>query len=184
MIKIILGLVLIVVLASISFGIEPKPAYAGAPVEHPIIAMSSDGSELVSVYANPPSPLNGQQLSIRVGFMDTSERYIKHQNYNITVTQDGKTIFSKSTAYTDDGIDFEETNVLTSSDPVDIKVTLNGVGLPGTDPSTWTGPKGDIVTFHVVPEFGSLAEMIIITSMIGVLTISRKFRFHFSQNNS
>jgi sugar lactone lactonase YvrE len=30
-----------------------------------------------------------------------------------------------------------------------------------------------------VPEFSSLTGMIIITSMIGVLTISRKFRFHF-----
>ncbi|HET6458652.1 MAG TPA: hypothetical protein VFG24_07215 [Nitrosopumilaceae archaeon] len=37
----------------------------------------------------------------------------------------------------------------------------------------------EIIGTQIVPEFGSLAGMIIVISIIGVLTISRKFRFHF-----
>jgi uncharacterized protein len=35
-----------------------------------------------------------------------------------------------------------------------------------------------------IPEFGSLAGLIIVIAIVGVLTISRKFRFHFYKNNS
>ena len=47
--------------------------------------------------------------------------------------------------------------------------------------------RGDLVipstaTEETVPEFDSLAEMIITISIIGVIAMSRKFRFHFSLN--
>ena len=35
-----------------------------------------------------------------------------------------------------------------------------------------------------VPEFGPFAGMIIVTSIIGVVIISKRFGFYFSQNNS
>jgi len=35
-----------------------------------------------------------------------------------------------------------------------------------------------------VPEFGSLAGMVVVVSIIGVVIISWRFRIHFSQNNS
>jgi predicted secreted protein with PEFG-CTERM motif len=56
-------------------------------------------------------------------------------------------------------------------------VTLNGIGLPGTDPSTWTGPKGDMLTFHVIPEFGPIVLMIVSISILGVILIQKRFRF-------
>ncbi len=41
-----------------------------------------------------------------------------------------------------------------------------------------------IMGTFIIPEFGSLAGMIIAISIIGVVIISRRFRFHFSQNDS
>ena len=78
----------------------------------------------------------------------------------------------------------QSTNNLMSSNPVDIKITLNGIGLPGTDPSTWTGTKGEVLLFHgtaynAVPEFGPVAGMIIAMSIIGVVAITRKSIFSF-----
>ncbi|TLX90271.1 MAG: PEFG-CTERM sorting domain-containing protein, partial [Thaumarchaeota archaeon] len=63
-----------------------------------------------------------------------------------------------------------------SSDPVDITVTFNGVGLPNTDPSTWTGPKGDMVSFHVVPEFGSIASIVLAIAVVSIVVLTTKSR--------
>jgi predicted secreted protein with PEFG-CTERM motif len=68
------------------------------------------------------------------------------------------------------------TSNLASANPVDIQVTLNGVGLPGTDPSTWTGPTGDVVNFHVVPEFGPIASLVLVIAIISVVAVTAKTR--------
>lgn len=139
-------------------------------------AMSSDGSEMVAIDTTPAAPASGQPLMISLNFTDASGSNIKHQNYNITVAQDGKTIFSNATGHTHTGLDTQTTGALTSADPVDVQVTLNGVGLPGTDPSTWTGPRGDMLTFHVVPEFGSIAPIILAISVISIVVLTAKTR--------
>ena len=104
---------------------------------------------------------------------------ISHQNYAISITQDGNEIFSNMTGHTHAGNDMQLTNNLVSSNPADIRITLNGIGLPGTDPTTWTGPKGEMLLFHVVPEFGPVAGLIITMSIIGVVVITRKSKFSF-----
>ncbi|TLX84202.1 MAG: PEFG-CTERM sorting domain-containing protein [Thaumarchaeota archaeon] len=138
-------------------------------------AMSSDQSETVTIDTTPAAPTNGQPLMISLNFTDASGN-IHHQNYAITVTQDGNDILSNVTGHTHTGLDTQTTHALTSSDPVDIKVTLNGVGLPNTDPSTWTGPKGDMISFHVVPEFGSLASIVLAIAVISIVVFTAKTR--------
>jgi predicted secreted protein with PEFG-CTERM motif len=138
--------------------------------------MSSDGSEMVTIDTTPAAPTSGQPLVISLNFTDTSGNNIKHQNYNITVTQDGNTIFTNATGHTHTGLDTQTTAALTSADPVDVQVTLNGVGLPGTDPSTWTGPKGDMISFHVVPEFGSIAPIVLAIAVITIVVLTTKTR--------
>jgi predicted secreted protein with PEFG-CTERM motif len=149
------------------------PSMGSMTMEH---AMSSDGSEMVAIDTTPAAPTNGQPLTISLNFTDSSGNNIKHQNYVITVTQDNNTILSNATAHTHTGIDTQTTSALTSGDPVDIQVILNGVGLPGTDPSTWTGPKGDMVSFHVVPEFGSIAPIVLAIAVISIVLFSAKTR--------
>jgi predicted secreted protein with PEFG-CTERM motif len=149
------------------------------PVMSMVKGTVRDGSTQVVITYSPAFPASGQLLTMTLSFADAKGNLIQHQNYALSVIQDGNEVFSNSTGHTHTGNDMQTTNNLQSSSPVDIRVTLNGVGLPGTDPSTWTGPKGDALGFHVVPEFGPVASLIMAISIIGIVVISRKFRFHF-----
>ena len=136
--------------------------------------MSTDGSTQVTI--DTTAPIGGQALSIALTFKDANGNPINHQNYAITVTQDGNSVLSNTTGHTHTGSDMQMTNNLASVNPVDIQITLNGVGLPGTDPSTWTGPKGDVVSFHVVPEFGSIAPIVLAIAVISIVVFTAKTR--------
>jgi len=138
--------------------------------------MSTDGSTQVTIDTTPAAPVSGQPLSIALTFKDANGNPIKHQNYAITVTQDGNSVLSNTTGHTHTGNDMQMTSNLEYAKPVDITVTLNGVGLPGTDPSTWTGPKGDVVSFHVVPEFGSIASIVLAIAVISIVVFTTKTR--------
>ncbi|TLX83125.1 MAG: PEFG-CTERM sorting domain-containing protein [Thaumarchaeota archaeon] len=138
--------------------------------------MSTDGSTQVTIDTTPAAPVSGQPLSIALTFKNANGNPIKHQNYAITVTQDGNSVLSNTTGHTHTGNDMQMTSNLEYAKPVDITVTLNGVGLPGTDPSTWTGPKGDVVSFHVVPEFGSIASIVLAIAVISVVVFTTKTR--------
>jgi len=115
-------------------------------------------------------------LTIALTFTDSTGKKIQHQNYAITVTQGGTTVLDNQNGHTHTGDDTQTTDALTSTDPVDIEVTLKGVGLPTTDPSTWTGPTGDVIRFHVVPEFGSIAPIILAIAVISIVVFTAKTR--------
>jgi predicted secreted protein with PEFG-CTERM motif len=141
-----------------------------------IEAMSTDGSTKVTIDTTPAAPVSGQPFTIALTFNDASGNPIKHQNYAITATQAGNSVLSNTTGHTHTGNDMQMISNLASANPVDITVTLNGVGLPGTDPSTWTGPKGDVVSFHVVPEFGSIAPIVLAIAVISIVVFTAKTR--------
>ena len=163
--------------AGVSLGNMGISSVGNMPVMSMIKGTTSDGSTQVIISYSPAPPVSGQPLSIVLTFTDANGNLIHHQNYAISVTQNGNEVFSNIAGHTHTGNDIQTTNNLASSNPVDIKITLNGVGLPGTDPSTWTGPKGDVLNFHVVPEFGPVTGLIIAISIIGVIVISRS-TFH------
>ena len=110
---------------------------------------ASDGSTVVVVTSHP---ISGQPLSIGIGFKDSSGNFVQHQNYAITVIQDGNTVLSNPTGHTHTGTDTQSTSALTSANPVNIQITLNGVGLPTADPSIWTGVKGEVLIFSQVSD--------------------------------
>jgi predicted secreted protein with PEFG-CTERM motif len=154
------------------------------PVMSMMKATTTDGSEQVIVTYSPNPPTSGQPLSITLTFTNAQGNPIQHQNYAISVIQDGNEVYSNIAGHTHTGNDMQTTDNLPSSNPVDIKITLNGIGLPGTDPSTWTGVKGEVLVFHgaaqnTVPEFGPIAGMIITISIISVVAITKKSRFSF-----
>ncbi len=138
--------------------------------------ISADGSTRVEIDVSPPVPTSGQSLLVALSFTDTNGTKIHHQNYAITVTQGDTVILDNQHGHTHTGNDIQTTDVLTSSAPVNIKVTLNGIGLPNTDPSTWTGPKGDVINFNVVPEFGSIAPIVLAIAVISIVVFTAKNR--------
>jgi hypothetical protein len=163
--------------------------------------VASDGTAVV---VRAGHPLSGQPLAIGLAFKDANENFVQHQNYAITVTQDNNVVFSNQVGHTHTGTDSITTVALSSNDPVNISVTLNGVGLPTADPSTWTGVKGEVLVFSqvldvktptpivqvenmtnsttsvstenaAVPEFGPIVGMIIMISIFGSIVLSRRF---------
>jgi predicted secreted protein with PEFG-CTERM motif len=59
----------------------------------------------------------------------------------------------------------------TETDPVNVEVTFKGYGAPGSE---MTGPVGQVATKQVVPEFGTIAMMILTVSIISIVAITAK----------
>jgi predicted secreted protein with PEFG-CTERM motif len=99
-----------------------------------------------------------------------------HANYVITATQDGEVVFEDTThamemtaSHMVDDIEASEDN------PLDIEIVSLGVGPPGAN-QDWTGPTGVVATQQVVPEFGTIAMMILAVSIISIIAVTAKTR--------
>lgn len=151
------------------------------------IDQASDGT---IVLVRTSHPTSGQPLPLGIGFFTADRNYaIQHQNYAITVIQDNVTVFSHLQGYTQTGYD-TLTTTLSSSDPIRVEVTLNGVGLPSADPSTWTGVKGEVLDFlqgpediitaapvqTPVPEFGPVASIVLAIAVLSIVLFTAKTR--------
>ncbi|HXV66689.1 MAG TPA: PEFG-CTERM sorting domain-containing protein [Nitrosopumilaceae archaeon] len=144
------------------------------PKETVATAMSSDGSVRVEIVTGKPTP--NETLSLETRFRDASGGGLKtHVNYDIMATHNEKIVLSEIGIHQHEGTGNHITTVLGSNDPVNIKVTLNGFGLPGEE-AKWTGPKGEVVTLQVVPEFGTIAMMMLVVSIVSIIAITAKTR--------
>ena len=152
------------------------PSPGGEKMENAMYVkgMSSDSS--VHVDIETVTPEAGKALTLKIEFTDASGTKLQHVNYAIVATQDGTQVLSKSDGHTHIGEDTLTTDALSSAGAVDIQVTLNGQGLPDTDPSTWTGPKGDIVKLQVVPEFGAIATVVLAIAVVSIIAVTAKTR--------
>lgn len=125
--------------------------------------MLSDGTK-VSVWTSAPT--SGERMEITVEF-ESSE----HVNHDIMVTQNGAVVLDDTSAHHHEGKGMHETAPLSSSDPVEITITFQGYGVD--DPKT--GPIGEQVVFsNVVPEFGTIAMMILAVSIISIVAVTAK----------
>jgi len=127
--------------------------------------MLSDGTK-VSIWAS--KPMKGEMMEINIEFEGA-----EHVNHDIKVTQNGNTVLDDKGAHHHDGKGAHMTKALSSSDPVDITVTFQGYGV--NDPKT--GPIGEKVVFSkVVPEFGTVAMMILSVAIISIIAVTAKSR--------
>ncbi|MCV0430900.1 PEFG-CTERM sorting domain-containing protein [Nitrosopumilus sp.] len=127
--------------------------------------MLSDGTK-VSVWTTAPT--KGEMLEISVQFEGA-----EHVNHDMKVTQNGNTVLDDKGAHHHDGKGVHMTKALGSSDPVNITITFQGYGVD--DPKT--GPIGEEVVFsNVVPEFGTIAMMILAVAIISIVAVTAKSR--------
>ncbi|HXV66688.1 MAG TPA: PEFG-CTERM sorting domain-containing protein [Nitrosopumilaceae archaeon] len=148
---------------------EHEETMTGAMVS----GMSKDGSVMVKIDATKPTA--NEMMKIDVSLTKKDGTATQHANYDIVATQDGKQVLSDKGAHQHEGKGSHTTMALASDKPVDIQVTLNGFGLPGEE-AKWTGPKGEVVTLQVVPEFGTIAMMILVVSIVSIIAITAKTR--------
>jgi len=140
-------------------------------------AMADEGGIMISIEAEPAAA--GETTDVMVTItMDGSST--EHVNYDIMATQGSDIVLDEKGVHDHDGMMTHTTAVLpvdaSSTMPVDVTVTFNGFGLPDTDPSTWTGPIGEGSTMQVVPEFGTIAMMVLGVAIVSIIAISAKSR--------
>lgn len=133
-----------------------------------IKGMSEDGS--VNIYIKTTNPTTDEEMTIVIEFSDASGKEQKHMNYEIIVTQNGKEVLSDNNVHLMEANAKHVTNSLISDDPVDITITLQGIGM--NEP--YTGPKGEIVKFNVIPEFGTIAMVILGISITSIVVLGTK----------
>lgn len=134
-------------------------------------AASSDGSILVKVGSGKPT--TGEELALTVEFEGTDATPIEHVNYDISATQDGVEVLNEAGWHTMSGMDEFTTAALSSDSPVDVQVTILGLGPEGEE-AGWTGPKGDVIKVQVVPEFGQVAAMVLAASIVSIVAVTAK----------
>ncbi|MFZ0183608.1 MAG: PEFG-CTERM sorting domain-containing protein [Nitrosotalea sp.] len=175
------GLLSIITVAGVApaFGqIDSSGNIVNANMEY--TAKASDGTTVV---ITTTAFTSGQPLVLGIEFNDSNGNFVKHQNYAITVIQDNNTILLNPHAHTHTGMDIQVTQNLLSTDQINIQMTLLGVGLPTTDPSTWTGVKGEVLSFSqvalintTIPEFGPVASIILAIAVLSVVVFAAKTR--------
>ena len=128
--------------------------------------MLSDGT-MVSIWTTEPTA--GEAMEIAIEFADK-----EHVNHDIVVMQNGENVLSDGDgAHHHDGTGMHKTAPLSSSDPVDITITFQGYGVDNPK----TGPIGEEVVFsNVVPEFGTIAMMILAVAIISIVAVTAKSR--------
>jgi len=119
----------------------------------------------------------GERMSIEVKFEDPQGNNYQDVNYNIKVTQEGTVLLDEQGVYDQDGEMIHQTmplpRVASSADPVDVEVEFLGFGT--NEPLT--GPIGEYETTHVVPEFGTIAGMILGISIISIIAVTTRSFF-------
>lgn len=156
---------------------SPEPGdgtiIVGAPPEDQttVTGISEDGKLRAEITAT--NPVADEVMSLEIKFRDDTGAVQKHANYDLMVTQNGNEVLSVMGAHEHEGTGMHSTAPLESAEQVDIKVTVLGFGLP-EDQENWTGPKGEILMFNVVPEFGTIAVMILGIAIISIIAVSAK----------
>ncbi len=137
--------------------------------------MTDDGQ--ISIKLITTEPLANNSLPVDIFFLDSNSSPIQNINYSIEATQNEYPVMNND-GYSENGFVNLSTLPLSSNEHVTINVTINGIGLP-EDEDNWSGPKGQIIMFNVVPEFGTLVMMILIISIISSIVISRQTLIKF-----
>ena len=99
-----------------------------------------------------------------------------HVNYEITATQNGEEVFKEAAhAMEMTGASHQIDAVGSDENPIDIEVVSLGIGPPGAD-QEWTGPTGTVAEKQIVPEFGTIAMMILAVAIISIIAVTTKSR--------
>jgi len=138
-----------------------------------VSGMSSDGSMKIEIESGVL--IAGKELAISVSFTDADGNIVEHVNYDISAMQDGTEVLSESAAHAMSEPGTHVTDSLSSDSPVDVQVTILGIGFPGEE-ANWTGPIGDVVSLQVVPEFGTIAALVLVIGIVSIIAITAKTR--------
>lgn len=130
--------------------------------------VSSDGS--IWTFLAATEPVERERMTINVRFTDENGKQVNGINYDIIATQNDQVILSEKMVHQRNGIGDHLTQELASGDAVNIDITLQGIG---TNPP-FTGPQGESIKIIEVPEFGTIATIILGMSILSIVVISKR----------
>ena len=143
-------------------------AAAAEAAEH--AAMEHEEAEDVElmVMISDSQVMGGTQIEL--------EFNVLHLNYDLTATQNGEVVFEETGLHSMTLIATHQIDAVGSDeDPIDVEVVSLGIGAPGNE-DEWTGPVGQVTTAQVVPEFGTIAMMILAVAIISIVAVTAKSR--------
>ena len=140
-----------------------------------------DGGMIIQMISS--SPVVNQSLEINLSFIDKNNQLMSNVNYGIEITQNNQQTFENENIYSENGLSTLITRPLNSEEPIVVKISINGIGLP-EHPERWENPKGEMVTFTVVPEFGAISIIVLALTLITMVLLSKttKIRSFYSSN--
>ncbi len=152
--------------------IDPTPAGISEKTNS-MMKATSDGAILVTIETTDATP--GEYMGINVIFKDIEDKPVKHVNYDLRVTQKGQEFLYVQSQHAEKGVSELWTRPLFSDDPVNVEVTILGIGLP-KDRANWTGPNEETLAFYAIPEFGLLSLTVLMISVMTMIVLEQKSR--------
>jgi len=99
-----------------------------------------------------------------------------HVNYEITATQNGEQIFKEAAhAMEMTSANHHIDAVGSDESPIDIEIVSLGIGPPGAN-QDWVSTVDTSYTTQVVPEFGTIAMMVLAVAIISIVAVTAKSR--------
>ena len=148
-----------------------------AMMEEEVVEETMMEEQTIMIAIETGSADAGEMVTVDLNITYLDGDVVEHVNYNIMATQGDEVVLDEKGVHDHDGVNTHTTMALplAASDdmPLDVTVTFNGFGLPG-DPMT--GPIGEIATKQVVPEFGTIAMMILAVSIVSIIAVTTKSR--------
>jgi len=137
-------------------------------------AVGAEGDKGVMVEIETSSAGQGEVVTLDVTFTDMVGGSVENVNYDIIASQGNEVVLDVKGAHEDNGMGSHTTAPLrlaaSETMPLNIQVTFNGFGME----EPFTGPIGQVATKQVVPEFGTIAMMILGVSIVSIIAITAK----------
>ena len=119
----------------------------------------------------------GEPMTVELTMTDLEGNPIQHMTYNIKATQ-GSQVLLDEEGHMHNGTwtNTHETSALPmdASESMPVTLTVESVGFGHDD--QYVAVTGEIATKQVVPEFGTIAAMILAVAIISIIVVSAKSR--------
>jgi predicted secreted protein with PEFG-CTERM motif len=141
--------------------------------DHGEMEMASTPSVVDIQIGAPETASADERITIDVTILDGMGMGTEHTNYDVVVTHDGETLYEDSVHSHTGESSHDVTLSADASDdnPVDVSVTFTGFGMAGDE---MTGPIGTTNNVQVVPEFGTIAALILVVAIASIIAITAK----------
>ena len=139
------------------------------------MAMDGDASATGMLPDGTPVELTATRFDTqRVMQLDIVFKDSEHVNYDIVAVQDGETVLEDMGAHEHGGMGTHRTMPMDLDPdeyPLEVTVTFNGYGV-----NEMTGETGDVVFANIVPEFGTVAVLILAVAVVSIVAVTARSR--------